>query len=317
MSVRPFHFARFVSAAFALLLLLVATPQAHAADKPDFLVDAEWLESHMDDPKLVLLEVRYHPHRYFTIGHIPRAIQVKRFMDLGDNHGETLMHLPPREQFQATLRRWGVNDDSLIVIYDDSRTALASRLYYLLALYGFDTSRVKILDGGLTAWQAFNELTKEEPAVTPGAVTLKPADASMFVAWTYVHDKVVSRRDPQVVLIDARPHEGYTGERFTHAVRAGHIPGAINIVSLDGADGETHEWKPLSDIAKMYANVPKDRTIVLYCHDGFRMSLGWLQLKALGYRDVRLYNGGWGHWGNRFSLPVVKGDKPLNGAFRY
>ncbi|HFB98483.1 MAG TPA: sulfurtransferase, partial [Bryobacterales bacterium] len=78
-----------------------------------------------------------------------------------------------------------------------------------------------------------------------------------------------------------------------------------------------HEWKPLSDIAKMYADVPKDATVVLYCHDGFRMSLGWLQLKALGYRDVRLYNGGWGHWGNRFSLPVVKGGEPYDETFRY
>ena len=317
MSVRSFRFAQDAFAVLALLLLLIAAPIARAAETPDFLVDADWLESHMDDPKLVLLEVRYHPHRYFTIGHIPRAIQVKRFMDLGDNKSDTLMFFPPREQFQATLRRWGVNDDSLIVIYDDSRTALASRLYYLLALYGFDMTRVKILNGGLTAWQAFNELTKEEPQVKPGTVTLKPANKAMFVEWTYVYDKVVSRRDPNVVLIDARPHEGYTGERKMHAVRAGHIPGAINIVSLEGTDGETHEWKPLSEIAKMYANVPKEKTIVLYCHDGFRMSLGWLQLKALGYQDVRLYNGGWGHWGNRFSLPVVKGEKPLDGPFRY
>lgn len=305
-----------------LMLIVVAIAMAaplpsdvRAAEKPGFLVDAEWLESQMNNPKLVLLEVRYYPHRYFTIGHIPGAIQVKRFMDLGDNHGETLMHFPPREQFQATLRSWGVDDDSLVVIYDDSRTALASRLYYLLALYGYDMSRVKILNGGVTAWQAFNELTKEEPKVTPGTVTLKPANTSMFVEWAYVYDKVVSRREKNVVLIDARPRWGYTGERLTHAVRGGHIPGAINIVSLDGTDGETHEWKPLSDVAKMYASVPKDKTIVLYCHDGFRMSLGWLQLKALGYRDVRLYNGGWGHWGNRFSLPVVQGEKPYDEAF--
>ncbi len=298
------------------LLAAVFTQAARAADKPGFLVDSDWLEARLDDPKLVLLEVRYYPHRYFTVGHIPQAIQVKRFMDLGDNHGETLMHFPPRKQFQATLRRWGVNDDSLIVIYDDSRTALTSRLYYLLALYGYDMRRVKILDGGAVGWQSFNDLTKQEPKVAPGSVTLKPANRAMFVEWTYVYDKVVSRRDPHVVLIDARPRKGYTGEMLTHAVRAGHIPGAVNIVSLNGADGETQEWKPLPEIAKMYAGVPKGKTIVLYCHDGFRMSMGWMQLKALGYEDVRLYNGGWGHWGNRFSLPVAKGEEPLDDHFR-
>jgi thiosulfate/3-mercaptopyruvate sulfurtransferase len=310
---RPFA-ALFIA---ALCLLAVSfAPAARAAEKPGFLVDADWLEGHLDDPKLVLLEVRYYPHRYFTVGHIPKAIQVKRFMDLGDNHGETLMHFPPRAQFQKTLRRWGVNDDSLIVLYDDSRTALTSRLYYLLALHGYDMSRVKILDGGVVGWESFNELTKEEPRVKPGNVTLKPANKAMFVEWTYVYDKVVSRRDPGVVLIDARPHKGYTGEMLTHAVRGGHIPGAINIVSLNGADGETQEWKPLAEIAKMYSAVPKGKTIVLYCHDGFRMSMGWMQLKALGYKDVRLYNGGWGHWGNRFSLPVAVGEEPLDDHFR-
>ncbi|HHN67025.1 MAG TPA: sulfurtransferase [Thermopetrobacter sp.] len=297
--------------AAVLCLWALATPSL-AAGKPDFLVDAEWLEERLNDPKLVLLEVRYHPHRYFTIGHIPGAIQVKRFMDLGDNHGVPMMRFPPREQFQATLRRWGVNDDSLIVIYDDSGTPLAARLYYLLELYGFDMKRVKILNGGLTGWRAFNELTREEPKIKPGAVTLKPADPSMFVEWTYVYDKVVARRQKDVVLIDSRPAFGYTGERLTHAVRGGHIPGAINIVSLDGVDAETKEWKPLPEIAKMYASVPKDKDVVLYCHDGFRMSLGWLQMKALGYKRIRLYNGGWDHWGNRLSLPVVKGDKPLD-----
>ena len=60
-----------------------------------------------------------------------------------------MMLFPSQEDFQATLRRWGVNDDSTLVIYDDSRSALATRLYYLLGLYGFDMARVRGLDGGV------------------------------------------------------------------------------------------------------------------------------------------------------------------------
>ncbi len=124
---------------------------------PAFLVDAQWLSEHIDDKGLIVLEVRYHPHRYFTVGHLPGAVQVQRFKDLGDNAGRPIMRFPSREAFQRTLRGWGVNDDSTLVLYDDSRTALAARLYYLLDLYGFDMSRVKILDGGTTEWSAFNE----------------------------------------------------------------------------------------------------------------------------------------------------------------
>ena len=295
-----------------LLVFLLTAPVR--ADR-DFLVDADWLAERVDDPGTVVLEVRYHPHRYFTVGHIPGAVQVQRFKDLGDNAGRSIMLFPDRDSFQATLRRWGVNDDSTLVLYDDSRTALAARVHYLLALYGFDMSRVKILDGGTQEWTAFNELSKEPVTRQPGNVTLKPADPKLSVEWTAVYDDVVSRRDPSVVLVDARPHDMYTGEVVRHAVQAGHIPGAINVVSLDGTDGQSQKWLPEDRLGELYKAVPKDKTIYLYCHDGFRMSLGWVQLRSLGYQDVRVVNGGWGIWDRAFTLPVVTGEHPYDDEF--
>lgn len=297
-----------------LLLGLLFFGRPVLADR-GFLVDADWLAAKIDDPKTVVLEVRYHPHRYFTVGHIPGALQVQRFKDLGDNAGRSIMLFPDRDSFQATLRRWGVNDDSTIVIYDDSRSALAARAYYLLALYGFDLSRVKILDGGAQEWMAFNELSKDLVTRKPGNVTLKPANPKLAVEWTAVYDDVVSRRDPSVVLVDARPRDMYTGAVVRHAVQAGHIPGAINVVSLDGTDGPSQKWLPEDRLAELYKSVPKDKTVYLYCHDGFRMSLGWVQLKSLGYQDVRVVNGGWGIWDRAFTLPVVTGENPYDDEF--
>lgn len=296
----------------SLVLLLLAGPAR--ADR-SFLIDADWLAAKIDDPKTVVLEVRYHPHRYFTVGHIPGAVQVQRFKDLGDNDGRSIMLFPDRDSFQATLRRWGVNDDSTLVLYDDSRSALAARLYYLLALYGFDLSRVKILDGGAQEWTAFNELSKEPVTRPPGNVTLEPANPKLAVEWVAVYDDVVSRRDPSVVLVDARPRDMYTGAVVRHAVQAGHIPGAINVVSLDGTDGPSQKWLPEAGLAELYKGVPKDKTVYLYCHDGFRMSLGWVQLKSLGYQDVRVVNGGWGIWDRAFTLPVVQGENPYDDEF--
>ncbi len=298
-----------------ILLCLTLCLSLPALAARDFLVDAAWLEEHIDDPGLVLLEVRYHPHRYFTVGHIPGAVQVQRFKDLGDNFGVPLMRFPSHEVFQARLRGWGVNDDSTLVIYDDSSTALASRLYFMLDLYGFDMSRVKVMQGGTTEWSAFNDLSTEAVSPEPGNVTLQPAKAGVLVEWTDVYDDVVSRRDEQFVLIDARPHAMYTGEVVRHAIQAGHIPGAINIVSLDGTDGQSQKWHDEARVAALYANVPKDKTLYLYCHDGFRMSLAWMQLKSLGYEDVHLYNGGWSHWGNELTLPVVEGEAPYDEAY--
>lgn len=288
---------------------------ASAVASRDFLVDSEWLAKNLDDPKVVVLEVRYYPHRYFTVGHITGAVQVQRFKDLGDNHAIPTMRFPSREAFQATLRGWGVNNNSTLVIYDDSVTALASRVYFLLDLYGFDMKQVKVLNGGTVEWSAFNELSRDKVTRKPGKVTLKPARNNLMVEWTDVYSDVVSRRDRSVILLDSRPGDMYSGKVLAHSVRGGHIPGAVSIVSLDGGDGQSQAWKSQDELAKLYQSLPKDATIYAYCHDGFRSSLAYMQLKSLGYRDVRLYNGGWSDWGNNLILPVSEGEQPYDEAF--
>ena len=287
-------------------------PTISIADR-DFLVDADWLSEHTEDDKLVILEVRYHPHRYFTIGHISGAVQVQRFKDLGANTANPIMSIPSKDDFQARLRSWGVNDDSTVVIYDDSSTALASRAYFLLDLFGFNMNQVKILDGGTIEWSAFEDMSRQQAEVTAGSVTLKDKNESLVIGWTDVYDDVVSRRDSSVVLLDARPHDMYTGKVIKHSILAGHIPGAINIVSLEGT--ESQKWINADDLGNLYQSIDKDKTVYLYCHDGFRMSLAYVQLKSLGYKDVKLYDGGWSHWGNRLTLPTVEGDKPYSGDY--
>lgn len=296
-----------------LLGLIFLMPRLSWAE-PAYLVDSDWLAEHIEDDNLTILEVRYHPHRYFTVGHIPSAIQVQRFKDLGDNHTNSLMRFPSRKEFQSRLRKWGINDDSTLVLYDDSNTALVSRLHYLLELYGFNMQQVKILNGSTLEWSAFEEMSTEVISPKkPGNVTLKPANPAMSIEWTDVYDDVVSRRDPNVVLLDARPHDMYTGKVIKHSVMGGHIPGAINVVSLDGTSAQ--KWRSDEELVELYKAVPKDKTIYVYCHDGFRMSLAYLQLKHLGFKDVRLYNGGWSHWGNRLTLPVVEGNEPYSGDY--
>jgi len=298
-----------------LFIILLLGYCAIAYAEPDFLVDADWLAEHIEEENLVVLEVRYHPHRYYTVGHIPGAVQVQRFKDLGDNLATPPMRFPSYDVFQERLRAWGVNEDSIIVLYDDSRTALTSRLYFMLELYGFNMGQVKVLNGGMLDWSAFDDLEKEPASPKPGNVTLKPANPNLLVEWTDVYDDIVSRRDPNVVLLDARPNDMYTGEVIRHSIQGGHIPGAVNVVSLDGTDAQSQKWLSDEDLAALYKDFPKNKTVYIYCHDGFRMSLAYMQLKHLGVEDVHLYNGGWSHWGNELTLPVVEGNQPYSGDY--
>jgi thiosulfate/3-mercaptopyruvate sulfurtransferase len=174
--------------------------------------------------------------------------------------------------------------------------------------------QVKVLSGGTTQWSAFEEMETDRPSPRPkGNVVLKQANPDLFIEWTDVYDDVVSRRDPDTILLDARPHDMYTGKVVQHSIMGGHIPGAINIVSLDGTSSQ--KWVEDEELAELYQSIDLNKTLYVYCHDGFRMSLAYMQLKHLGAKDVRLYNGGWSHWGNRLTLPVVEGDKPYAGDY--
>lgn len=103
------------------------------------------------------------------------------------------MRFPTKEKFEQTLRSWGVNNDSTIVMYDDSSTALVSRLYGMLELFGYDMSKVKILDGGTIGWTGFNELTKEPtPAPKESNVTLKEANPQLVVEWMDIYNNIVA-----------------------------------------------------------------------------------------------------------------------------
>ncbi len=66
----------------------------------------------------------------------------------------------------------------------------------------------------------------------------------------------------------------YTGETIRHAVQGGHTPGAINIVSLDGVEGQSQTWRSAEELEAMHKDIPKDKTVYLYCHDGFRLESG-------------------------------------------
>lgn len=300
---------KLLNALFVLLLPFMAQAT------PDFLVDSDWLADNIENENLIVLEVRYHPHRYHTIGHIPGAIQVKRFKDLADNQSLNVTRFPSREQFQTTLRKWGVKKDSTIVIYDDTRTVTAARLWVLLKLYGFEESQLKILNGGTIAWSAFEDITQDVPLAREASnIVLSEADESMIVEFPQIYDFITSNRPNNITLIDARPPERYAGGS-SHGVQEGHIPGAINIVSMDGTDAQSQTWLEDDELADLYQSVPKNNTVYVYCDDGFRMSQAFLQLKHLGYKDVRLYNGGWSHWGNWLDLPTVKGDKPYDDIF--
>ncbi|WP_457978676.1 sulfurtransferase [Ectopseudomonas composti] len=282
---------------------LLQTVTAHAASQ--YLVSTDWLEKNLKEPKVRIIEVSVVPGVYER-GHIPGAVNLAWHSDLVD---PVRRDIASQEAFQQLLRKAGVNDDSTTILYGDNNNWFAAWGAWVFDVYGVDN--VKLLDGGRAKWEAEGR-TLDSRASTPkaGNVTVKAANKDLRAFLPDVLAAAEKRSDVQ--LVDIRSPDEYNGKVFAPqgvqelAVRAGHVPGAVNVpwgqaVAADGT------FKSPEELKKVYGAVGIDgsKPIITYCRIGERSSHTWFALKKiLGY-DVRNYDGSWTEYGNAVGVPVV------------
>lgn len=279
------------------------------------LIDPDWLEAHLHDPNLVVVEVSSQPPQtaeYFR-AHIPGARYVY-WKDLCWKAWER--EFPEPSEMAERLASLGVEDSSLVVLVGDP-IQFATYTYWVLAMTGFE-HLARVLDGGRAAWLAEGRpITDAIPEVTRGKVDPGPVVNDARVG----RDEVLARlRDPNRVLLDLRSREEYVGERvspitapFDHgAERAGHIPGAVHL-PYDRLLTESSAFRPATELKEEFRRVGAldGREIVTYCRLSHRASLGWFVLtRLLGYPHVKVYDGSWTEWGSMVGMPIVRGEDP-------
>jgi thiosulfate/3-mercaptopyruvate sulfurtransferase len=288
------------------VLALGALWQAAAsAAASDVLVSTDWLEKHLNDPKVRVIEVSVVPGVYER-GHIPGAVNFAWHSDLVD---PVRRDIASQENFQALLRKAGVSADTTTVLYGDNNNWFAAWGAWVFDVYGVEN--VKLLDGGRVKWEAEKRpLDNRVKTPAAGDVVVKAANKELRAFLPDVLAAAEKRSDVQ--LVDIRSADEYSGKVFAPqgvqelAVRAGHVPGAVNVpwgqaVAADGT------FKSAEELKKVYGAVGIDgsKPIITYCRIGERSSHTWFALKKiLGY-DVRNYDGSWTEYGNAVGVPVV------------
>jgi len=297
------------------------------------LVPPAFLAAHLNDPDVRVIDVRWRSryengggisfddHDGYLSGHIPGAVFGGMIADLSDpDHAVPDMLVGP-EQFARVMGRLGVGDDTLVVAYDNMGFPLGSaRLWWALSYYGHD--RVRVLDGGLRAWQAEGRpLSTDVPAPEPATFTPR-----VRPEWKASKDDVVAAIGRSgTVIVDCLSPELYRGggERHLWGQRRGHIPGALNVPYMSNIDpglaavtalerermlasGRSFAFGSPETLASLYRNagVTPDREVITYCGRGYAGACGLLALKLLGYERARLYDGSWAEWSADPSLPV-------------
>lgn len=300
---------------------LFALSSASAAPKNQAraVANADWLEQNIDNPKVRIFEVSTEPGLYEK-GHIKNSIKLNWYTDLVDTVTRDLVST---KNFNKLLQTAGIDRDTTVVFYGDKNNWFAAWGAWVFNRYGVED--VRLLDGGRVKWEKDGRpLTTAVPTFTKGNFTVKKIDRSIratLIADVLPAAKAAVKGKADVKLIDIRSADEYNGKVFAAAgfqelaIRAGHIPGAINVpwgqnVNSDGT------FKSVSDLRKLYADKGVDgkQNIITYCRIGERSSLTWFVLsEILGY-NVKNYDGSWTEYGNAVGVPIINNAGTIWGA---
>jgi thiosulfate/3-mercaptopyruvate sulfurtransferase len=274
---------------------------------PDALVDTNWLEKHLEDSGIAIVEVDEDTTAYEK-GHIPNAVSI---------NWETELHDLPRREFISSeqtaklLGGKGISSDQTIVLYSGNNNWFAAYAYWLFKYRGVDN--VKLLDGGRKKWELESRLLSQDVLSRPAA-TFKVGSESPELR--IFRDDVVARATAgNAAWVDVRSPEEFRGELLApphlpqeQAQVPGHIPGASNI-TWSKAVNEDGTFKKADELKALYEaeGITVDKDVVAYCRIGERSSHSWFVLtELLGFQNVRNYDGSWTEYGSLVGVPIEK-----------
>lgn len=289
-----------LSLKIAGVLLLAAS--ALSAAEP--LVSTEWVQQNANNPNVRILEVSVEPGQ-FERGHIPGAQNINWHTDLVDTVRRDIVS---QQDFEKLLSRLGVNKDTTVLLYGDNNNWFAAWGAWIFTLYGHED--VRLIDGGRNKW------TKESRPLSSRTENFAKTDYKVGKVNEQLRTKlpqVLAAVDGgDVAIIDIRSPNEFTGKVIAPAgfqelaLRAGHVPGAVNVPWGSAVNAEDGTFKSADELRALYAakGVDGSKPIITYCRIGERSSHTWFALsKILGY-DVSNYDGSWTEYGNSVGVPI-------------
>ena len=276
--------------------------------KPDVLVSTDWLEGHVADPSIRIIEVDEDTTAYDK-GHVRNALRWNWGTDL---HTEVGRDFRDQAGFSRLLSEAGVGPDTTVVLYGGNNNWFAAYAYWLLKLRGFDD--VKLVDGGRKKWELESrELTQDVPTFTPTGYVIAGAERPEIRA---LRDEVIGKVGGDTGFVDVRSPEEYRGEKLApdhlpqeQSQVPGHIAGAANIPWVQAANDDG-TFKSADELRALYAaqGITGDGEVIAYCRIGERSSHTWFALQELlGFEDVKNYDGSWTEYGSLVGAPVELG----------
>jgi thiosulfate/3-mercaptopyruvate sulfurtransferase len=272
----------------------------------DVLVDTQWVQDHLDDDAIRIVEVDENPALYQE-QHIPGAIGFDWKKDLQDQVKRDF--LGP-DEFGDLFGSRGISNEHTIVLYGDRNNWFAAYTYWYLKYYGHDN--VKLMNGPREKWiDEGRPTTSDAPSYEKATFKAQQGDQNIRA----MRDEVLAALDQDRSLVDVRSPQEFSGELIAMAgyeqegaQRAGHIPGAASVPWAQSVK-EDGTFKDADELRQLYTEkgVLNGNDVIAYCRIGERSAHTWFVLhELLGEDNVKNYDGSWTEWGNMVNVPIER-----------
>ena len=245
----------------------------------------------------------------YRAGHIPGAVRID-WTDFRDGWGRTGRLPGNLDDLARRLATYGVDSDRPVVVYGNANRGWGEegRIVWMLAYLGHPD--VRLLDGGWSAWLASQQAVSTAPSRPLAAqFVARPVAALRATA-----DDVERARHGAATVLDVRTREEWNGSTPYFEARGGHVPGAVHLDWKELLDA-TGALDPEAARARLRAaGLEPTRPVITYCTAGVRAAETWAILRALGYVDVRNYDGSWFEWSADDRRPVSRESEPVESA---
>ena len=278
----------------------------------NWIVETDWLASHLSSPDLVVLDGSWHlptsgrdAKSEYLGEHIPGALFFD-IDDLSDEKSDLPHMLPSTVKFASRMKKMGIGDGARIVVYDTTGIFSAARVWWTFRAMGHGD--VAVLNGGLKKWKTEGRPLEDGPPPKRSERHYTPLQNTQLIRDFDEMKALIGK--PGAQIVDARPAGRFEGKdpEPRPGLRCGHIPGSKNIPSqlLLNGDGK---FKPASELGAIFkaAGIDVGKPVVASCGSGVTASMLALALAVLGQTDAAVYDGSWAEWGKTNGPPIETG----------